>query len=143
MKRHPRPPHLAVKLFEWYCGSSQVEDLQGDLDELFYTNLSRMSPLKAKLKYWSHVFALLFSYALKKRKRKSAHHPLSGSNSFAMLKNYFLVATRNLAKQKFFTVINVAGLSIGMSFSLLLVALFTYVYTYDNFHINKDRIYRV
>lgn len=143
MKRSLQPPRLAVRIFEWYCGYAQIEDLQGDIDELFYSNLKKMSPAKAKFKYWMQVLSLIFSYALKKRKRNAAHHAFSNSGSLAMFQNYFKVATRSLAKQRFFTIINVLGLAIGMSFTLLLVALVSYVSTYDTFHTNRDSIYRV
>jgi putative ABC transport system permease protein len=143
MKNPVQPPRLAVRIFEWYCGYAQIEDLQGDIDELFFSNLKKMSPAKAKLKYWSQVLSLIFSYALKSRKRNAAHHAFAGSDSFAMLNNYFKVATRSLAKQRFFTIINVLGLAIGMSFTLLLVAMISYVSTYDTFHTNRERIYRV
>jgi putative ABC transport system permease protein len=143
MKKPVQPPRLAARIFEWYCGYAQIEDLQGDIDELFFSNLQKMSPAKAKLRYWAHVMSLIFSYALKRRKHNAAHHAFAGSGSFAMLNNYFKVATRSLAKQRFFTIINVLGLAIGMSFSLLLVAMVSYISTYDTFHTNRERIYRV
>jgi len=72
MKRQPTPspPRLATKLFEWYCGNASVEDLRGDLEELFYSNLERGSLMRAQLKYWQQVLSLLPSYALKKRKHR-------------------------------------------------------------------------
>jgi putative ABC transport system permease protein len=60
-----------------------------------------------------------------------------------MLKNYLLIASRSLIRHKFFTTINVVGLAIGMSISLLLVAMLSFLWRYDDFHLNKDRIYRV
>src|SRR5688572_3371081 len=119
-KKSIRPPKLAERLFEWYCSNAMIEDLQGDLEELFFSNLKRMSSTKAKTLYWFHVISLIFSYATKKRKRQASYHHLSTATfNSAMLKNYFLIATRNLAKHKFFTIINILGLSIGMSISLL------------------------
>lgn len=144
MKRDAHPPRLPSRLFDWYCTYASVEDLKGDLDELFYLNLERMSPRTARLKYWQQVVSLIFSYAVKKRKRSGAYHPFaSNANSFGMLRNYFIIASRTLAKQRFFTIINVLGLSIGMSVSLLLLAMFSFLSTYDNFHSKGDRIYRV
>ncbi len=142
--RSIRPPRLAERLFEWFSATAMVDDLRGDLEELFYLNLQRMSPARAKWQYWIQVFALIFSYALKKRKQKSEHHTFS-SNTFntSMLKNYFLIASRNLIKHKFFTIINVIGLAIGMSMGLLLIALLSFVSTYDDFHKNKNNIYRI
>src|SRR5437879_1633741 len=60
-----------------------------------------------------------------------------------MIRNYFVLAFRNLVKHKFFTIINALGLAIGMSISLLLIAMLSFLWTYDDFHPNKDRIYRI
>lgn len=60
-----------------------------------------------------------------------------------MFKNYFKTAIRNLAKNKFFTTLNVFGLALGMSLSLLYVAMVVFVFQFDNFHPNKEHIYRV
>jgi putative ABC transport system permease protein len=60
-----------------------------------------------------------------------------------MFKNYFNTAIRNLSKTKFFTTLNVFGLAVGMSLSLLFVAMVVFEYTFDNFHPNSERIYRV
>jgi putative ABC transport system permease protein len=138
------PPRLAEKIFDWCCSNAAVDDLRGDMEELFYLNLGRMSVTRAKFQYWKQVFALIFSYALKKRKQNSKYHTLS-TNTFnmSMLKNYFLIASRNLVKHKFFTIINVLGLAVGMSMALLLIALLSFVSTYDDFHENKNNIYRI
>ncbi|MBI3482069.1 MAG: ABC transporter permease, partial [Bacteroidetes bacterium] len=138
------PPHLANKLFEWYCSNTAIEDLLGDAEELFYQDIKRMPAWRAKANYWKYILALLFSYSVKRRKQKSAYHHFS-TTTFqpSMLKNYFIVATRNIVKHKFFSIINVIGLAIGMSISLLLIAMLSFLWTYDNFHVNKDRIYRV
>ena len=60
-----------------------------------------------------------------------------------MFKNYFNTALRNLKKNKFFTTLNILGLAVGMSLSLLYVAMVVFVYRFDNFHPNRERIYRV
>ncbi|GAA4462515.1 ABC transporter permease [Nibrella saemangeumensis] len=60
-----------------------------------------------------------------------------------MFKNYFKTATRNLSKNKFFTTLNVFGLALGMSLNLLVVAMIVFIYQFDNFHPNKENIYRV
>lgn len=60
-----------------------------------------------------------------------------------MLRNLFKTAYRNLYKNKLFTVLNVIGLALGMSLSLLFVALLSFLYRFDDFHPHGDRIYRV
>ena len=60
-----------------------------------------------------------------------------------MFRNFFKTAVRNLSKNKFFAIVNVIGLALGMSLSLLYIALLFFLNTFDDFHINKERIYRV
>ncbi|MEQ8362480.1 MAG: ABC transporter permease [Cyclobacteriaceae bacterium] len=144
MKKEIKPPVLADRLFEKYCKNAQIEDLLGDVEELFHQNLKTMSIRKAKLHYWRQIISLMFSYAIKRRKQNASNHPFA-STSFnpGMIKNYFLIASRSLVKHKFFTIINVVGLAVGMSICLLLIAFFSFISKYDQFHVNKDSIYRV
>ncbi|MXV50555.1 FtsX-like permease family protein [Pedobacter sp. HMF7647] len=60
-----------------------------------------------------------------------------------MLKNYFRSAFRNLVKNKTFSIINIAGLAIGMAAGLLIIQYVSFELSYDNFHQYKPRIYRV
>ena len=144
MKKEIKPPRLADRLLIWYCQRASIEDLQGDAEELFYEDLKRMSVARASLCYWQQVLSLIFSYAVKKRKAHASYHELSSSTfNFYMIKNYFVIASRNLIKHKFFTIINVLGLAVGMSIGLLLIAMLSFLWTYDNFHENKDSIYRI
>ena len=60
-----------------------------------------------------------------------------------MFRNFLKTAIRNLSKNKFFSTLNVIGLGLGMSLSLLFIALLAFLSRFDNFHPNGDRIYRV
>ncbi|MHA4847594.1 ABC transporter permease [Flavitalea antarctica] len=60
-----------------------------------------------------------------------------------MFKNFFLTAWRNLSKNKLFTVLHVFGLALGMSLCLLYIAWLVFIFSYDDFHPDRDRIYRV
>jgi putative ABC transport system permease protein len=57
-----------------------------------------------------------------------------------MLKNYFKIAWRNLARNKGLSFINISGLSVGMAFALLIGMWVKYELSYDKFHKNIDRI---
>lgn len=140
----PQPPKLARKLFEWYCGQANVQDLLGDIDELFHIRAAGKSAFRAKFIYWMLVISLMFSYAVRTRKRQAQSGMFASSSfSMAMLNNYFKVAARSLYKHKYFSTVNAVGLAIGMSVSLLLIVLYAHVCTFDNFHTNKSEIYRV
>jgi putative ABC transport system permease protein len=60
-----------------------------------------------------------------------------------MIRNYFKTAWRNLLKNKIFSFINVLGLAIGIAAFLLIVNYLRFEYSFDDFNVNKDRIYRV
>ncbi|MCX6254632.1 MAG: ABC transporter permease [Bacteroidia bacterium] len=60
-----------------------------------------------------------------------------------MIKNYFLSAFRNSLKHRSFSVINVFGLSISMAVCMLIILVVQDQLSYDNFHKNRDRIFRI
>jgi len=60
-----------------------------------------------------------------------------------MLKNYLTTAVRNILRQKTSNIINVAGLTLGITCSLVLFLMVKHLSTFDNFHTNRDRIFRV
>src|SRR5258705_7841583 len=60
-----------------------------------------------------------------------------------MFKNYFKTAIRNLRRNKSYTIINIAGLAVGIAASLLIFMVIRFETSFDNFHKLKDSIYRV
>jgi ABC-type antimicrobial peptide transport system permease subunit/AraC-like DNA-binding protein len=65
------------------------------------------------------------------------------TNPYVMFKNYFKIAWRNLMRNKSYATINVTGLAIGIAACLLIFLVVQYQTSFDNYHANKDRIYRV
>lgn len=60
-----------------------------------------------------------------------------------MLRHYLVISWRNILRNKFYTIILVAGLAIGIASALLLGMFTWHELTYDNFHEKKDRIFLV
>ncbi|MGB5982344.1 MAG: ABC transporter permease [Nonlabens sp.] len=60
-----------------------------------------------------------------------------------MIKNYIKIAFRNLWKHKGYSALNIAGLAIGMSAGFLIILYLNFKNSYDDFHPNGDRTYRV
>jgi len=60
-----------------------------------------------------------------------------------MLKNYIKVAFRSMKKQNIYSIINMGGLSIGMACCILILLWVQDELSYDKFHDNGDRIYRI
>ena len=60
-----------------------------------------------------------------------------------MFQNYLKIAYRNLVRHKIYSLINISGLAIGIAFCILMFLFVRNEWTYDAFHENADRIYRV
>lgn len=60
-----------------------------------------------------------------------------------MIRNYFLVAMRNILKQKFYSLINILGLTAGITATLLILLYLNDELSYDRFHERIDRMYRI
>lgn len=60
-----------------------------------------------------------------------------------MIKNYFKIAWRNLWKHKFYTLINVFGLWLGIACSIILFQFITYHLSFDAYHHNKKSLYKI
>ncbi len=60
-----------------------------------------------------------------------------------MIKNYFKTAWRNLTRSKVFSFINILGLTIGITVCMMIFLFIINEFSFDNFHKDGDRIYRV
>ena len=60
-----------------------------------------------------------------------------------MIKNYFKAAVRNLSSNKLYSAINIFGLAVGISSSLVIFLIVQYDFSFDKFEKGADRIYRV
>ena len=60
-----------------------------------------------------------------------------------MFKNYFKTAFRNLTRNRSYTIINIAGLAVGIAVCMVIFIIIQFHTSFDNFHSKKGRIYRV
>lgn len=65
------------------------------------------------------------------------------TNHTDMIKNYLLITLRNLRRNLFFSFINIAGLALGLSACFLIWQYVRFESSYDSFHKNGSRLYRV
>jgi putative ABC transport system permease protein len=60
-----------------------------------------------------------------------------------MFKNYFKTAFRSLTRNRNYTIINIAGLAVGIAVCMMIFIIIQFQTSFDDFHSKKDRIYRV
>ena len=129
------PPKIFVGFLRWFCDPYILEDVEGDLNELFNHYL-KTKPGKAKLLFARDVFLLFRPGILKKMKLS---YQLYGT---AMLKNNFITAIRHAYKYKGYTIINLLGLVVGIAASLLILLWIDDEVSKNKFHGKADRIYQ-
>ncbi|WP_229367799.1 permease prefix domain 2-containing transporter [Fibrisoma limi] len=143
--RPVRPPQLADRLLEWFCAPHLLEEVQGDLHERFYRRAVLFGERSARRQYVWEVLGFLKPFAVK---RKSTIHrrgefTSTFSLSPAMIRNYIKTAFRNLTKHKVSTLINTLGLTLGVTACLVIYVIISYELSFDTFHPDNDRIFRV
>ncbi|MGN6341532.1 MAG: ABC transporter permease [Ginsengibacter sp.] len=60
-----------------------------------------------------------------------------------MFRNYFLLAFRNMRKNKLHTFINILGMTVAFSCSIFITLMIYRHFTYDSFQLNRDKIYKI
>ena len=64
-----QPPKLPLRIFRWFCSEERLEELEGDLHELFQESYAH-NPRTATLDYWWMVFTSFRFYSLKNSKQQ-------------------------------------------------------------------------
>ena len=135
---HPLGPRWADHLLEWFVAPHLLEDLQGDLQEVFHQRVRQVGLVRARREYaWAVLHYLTPSFY----KRKPNGYP--NRTPTDMIWNNFTIAWRGLKRSRSFTALNVLGLSVGVAAALLLFMTVRYELSFDQFHAEPDRIYRV
>lgn len=131
-----QPPKRSIAFLRWFCREDYLEEIEGDLTEVFYKKAT-ISPAKAK---WFFTLSVLKYFRPEFIK---SFRNYSSSNSLPMLKNYFKIAMRNLTKHYGYSFINIAGLASGMAVAIL-VGLWVFdELSYNTYFKNYDRIAQV
>lgn len=131
-----KPPKLARKLLLVFLRDDLAEEVIGDLEEKFFQTLKTKSHLKAQLNYWYQVIHYARPFAFRKSKFEYL-------NSYDMFSNHIKIACRNLWKNKFSSLINSFGLTIGLTACLLIGLYIKHELSFDKFQTKGERISRL
>lgn len=118
----------------WYCRSELLDEVEGDLYELFQRRVETYGLRRAKLLYLLNV--LMFFHPDYIRKRRVTQNPT------IMFENYLKVAFRHLTKYKLYSIINISGLTISFAFCTLIWLYVSHELSFDTHYSKADRIYR-
>ena len=134
-----RPPQWAVRFLQWYCDPDLLDEVLGDLLEVYQLRMERKGPRRAGFLFVKEVL-LFFRPSTINKSRFSPKYPTS---MLSLFRNYLKVAWRNTLKSKAFSGINLAGLAIGIAACLLIYQYVHFERSYDQFHEHQADIYRI
>src|SRR5687768_769437 len=107
------PPKKALAFLRWFCREDYLDEIEGDLTEVFIKQ-HEISPRKAKWKFVWSVIKYLRPEFIKSFKNSYQ------ADSYGMYKSYFKIGWRNLLKNKGYSFINISGLALGMAVAILI-----------------------
>jgi len=133
-----KPPGWAIRILRWYCRQEYLDEIEGDLYELYRRRRQKYGHFRTSALYTMNVMGFFRLYNFKGFKS----FEISGVTP-AILENYFKVTGRSFVRNKTTSFLTLGGLIIGIATTLLLGL---YIYdelSFDNFHPNEDLTYRL
>ncbi|MBN1939174.1 MAG: ABC transporter permease [Candidatus Aminicenantes bacterium] len=131
-ERQISPPRRAARLLARLGRYDEEYAVRGDLDEEFAERFRDSGRRRAVRWYRKQAFFALASYLR-----------ISVRSGADMLKNFVKIAFRNMARYKLYSLINLAGLAVGLALGLFVVLYARYELSYDGAHDRPGDIYRV
>lgn len=133
--RHIAPPRWPRKLLRFFLKRKYLEEIEGDMEEIFFDNVERFSSKKAKRIYTWDMIKLLRPILMQN------FEGIEKLNQYAMFKNYFKVSIRGLVKNPLNSFINIFGLAIAIGLCVFAYAFARWTYNTDQFHEHKNEVY--
>lgn len=131
-KQNKKPPSAAKWLLKATANRNESSAIIGDLEEEYYFIAESRGVIYARFWYWAQVVISLPSFFI---------NMIYWSKT--MFKYYLKTAVRNVRKFKSISAINIIGLSLGMAVCILLMLYVQDELSFDRYHRNSDRIYRI
>jgi putative ABC transport system permease protein len=134
---HIPPPYFPLKLLRFFLKKEYLEEIEGDMEEVFYDNVEQHSLAKAKRIYSVETLKLLRPALLKNLEAFQYFNELN------MFSNYYKTSSRNLMKNPMSSFINIFGLSMAVGICVLWYGYAAWVNDMDQFHEHKNEVYLV
>lgn len=134
---YPTPPRWPLAILRLFIRDQYLEEIEGDLEEVFLEYLEEYPERRARRLYTLEVIRLLRPNLIKKILSPSHHIHLD------MFKHNILLAARHYWRHKTSFVINLLGLSTGLACFLLISLWVQDELKTDRFHVHQEELYQV
>jgi len=122
-------------LLRFFVKKEYLEEIEGDMEEIFQDNVEQLSLSKARRIYALEIFRLFRPILIKNLE------VLRNLNQYGMFKNYFKISFRGLMKNPLNSFINVFGLATVIGLWVFAYAFANWTYSTDQFHEHKNEVY--
>ncbi len=133
---HIKPPHLADWLLKKFVPADTLEEVQGDLLELYHYWIETENLQAARQRYTWTVLRLLKPFS-KKNSQGTNHYHSSHSSHTGIIQSYLKIAWRTLRTQWQYSLINITGLAVGMACCILILLYVRHEQSYDRYQKHK------
>lgn len=127
-----RPPQITRHILQFLLDPLIREQAMGDLEEQFRSNVKNRGEFLARWTYRLQLLPILFSFL---------HNSLFGGLS--LFRSYLKSAIRHLKKAPLYSLITVGGLILGTTCFITAMLYTKYERSFDRFHADHDRIFRI
>jgi len=134
MKPSVHPPTWPLALMRFFIKDKYLEEIEGDMEEIFFENVERFSVRKARRLYAWEMIRLLRPILLRNMEFVTR-------SRFGILENYLKVSSRGLVKHPLTAFINLFGLAAAVGFCVFAYGFARWTYNRDQFHLNKDHVF--
>lgn len=131
-KNFKKPPRFSGWLISRMTAFQQEYSAAGDIEEVFYRIYTKSGYFKAALWYRYQCLVSMFRYLI-----------FRINWSFVMFRNYLKISLRNIKRYKLYSFISITSLAVGMACAVLVMFYIQYELSFDRYHKNYERIYRV
>lgn len=132
------PPYWADRLLRWYCNPRFLEEIEGDIYELFERRAEDQGLKKARIKFIWDVFRFFRWSNIKKS--NSNFLQMKGSLLF---RNYLKLGFRSIQKNLLTSSINIFSLAIAIGFAITTFIFVDMQHNMDAFHSKKERVFQI
>lgn len=131
----PRLPNWILTMLRWICPAELFETIEGDLMEQFAIDVQRFGKSRARRRAIIHSLDFMRLGIISRNRKPSFNAP--------MTIHFFRFFFRGLKRHAGYSFINISGLSLGLATVLLIMIYVVDETSYDRFHKDHEKIFRV
>ena len=135
--RSINPPKWPLRFLRFFVKKEYLEEIEGDMEEMFLDHVQQMSVRKARRIYTWEIIRLLRPILIKN------FEIIQQLNQYGMFQNYFKVSMRGLMKNPLNSFINVFGLAMSIGFCVFTYVFVMWTISVDQFHVHKNEVHMV